>query len=127
VEQQQQLLLFGGLLRASAAVAAAAGWFNSTSTRAESAAATCCWFTSSGSNVKFNGMMHTTPAPDGVQCSCMLSHLICLSELEQRMRATLGALASFNEDERMLLLRWVTQFQHNDKQHVSLSMQRQLQ
>eukprot|EP00882_Tetradesmus_deserticola_P023728 GHRQ01025838.1.p4 GENE.GHRQ01025838.1~~GHRQ01025838.1.p4 ORF type:complete len:129 (+),score=33.52 GHRQ01025838.1:369-755(+) len=29
-----------------------------------------------------------------------------LNDLEQRMRATLGALASFNEDERMLLLRW---------------------
>uniref|UniRef100_A0A383W527 PLAT domain-containing protein n=1 Tax=Tetradesmus obliquus TaxID=3088 RepID=A0A383W527_TETOB len=28
-----------------------------------------------------------------------------LNDLEQRMRATLGALASFNEDERMLLLR----------------------
>lgn len=27
------------------------------------------------------------------------------ADLEQRMRATLGALASFNEDERMLLLR----------------------
>jgi hypothetical protein len=53
--------------------------------------------------------------------------LFFLSDLEQRMRATLGALASFNEDERMLLLRWVTQFQQDDKQHVSLSMQSQLQ
>jgi hypothetical protein len=58
----------------------------------------------------------------------------CLADLEQRMRATLGALASFNEDERMLLLRCASSkaatssivMRSYGEQHMPMNKQSQL-
>jgi hypothetical protein len=70
---------------------------------------------SPGSSTQQAGKQQKPKVSNDVCCSLqlrllpllLLPALLC-ADLEQRMRATLGALASFNEDERMLLLRYNT-------------------
>lgn len=38
--------------------------------------------------------------------TCFLNTGYCPADLESLMRSTLGALANFNEDEKMILTRW---------------------